>query len=190
MIRIILALILLASQAFAAEVVTTYEKDESLPVLNEELRKKDSDIRSLKGRVETVEAVVTPASATQAQMEAASSVTVYVSPGRAQYHPGIAKAWAMFNGTTVGTNAPTAGYNVTSVTRNGTGDYTVTFTIAMSSANYVVAGTASRAAGSSNFISLNATTPLSTGSFSFLTRNDGGTAQDCEIVTVVTFGDQ
>ncbi len=48
------------------------------------------------------------------------------------------RAWAVFNGTTTGTNPPTAGGNVTSITRNGTGDYTITFTVAMQDADYCV----------------------------------------------------
>jgi len=48
------------------------------------------------------------------------------------------RAWVMFDGTLAGTNAPTAGGNVTSVTRTGTGQYTVNLTVAMPSANYTV----------------------------------------------------
>jgi hypothetical protein len=44
-----------------------------------------------------------------------------------------AKAWAVWNGTTVGTNAPTAGHNVTSVQRTATGSYRLTLTNALSS---------------------------------------------------------
>jgi len=51
---------------------------------------------------------------------------------------GIAKAWVNFNGTngTIRTS-----FNVSSVTRNGTGDYTVTFTTAMPNADYASMGT-------------------------------------------------
>jgi predicted GNAT superfamily acetyltransferase len=45
-----------------------------------------------------------------------------------------AKAWVNFNGT--GTVAIRADYNVTSITDNGTGTYTVNFTNAMADANY------------------------------------------------------
>ena len=48
------------------------------------------------------------------------------------------KAWVNFNGT--GTVAIRGSYNVSSVTDNGTGDYTVNFTNAMSDANYSVSG--------------------------------------------------
>jgi len=47
-----------------------------------------------------------------------------------------ARAWVNFNGT--GTVAIRASGNVTSITDNGTGDYTVNFTTAMSDANYSV----------------------------------------------------
>ena len=47
-----------------------------------------------------------------------------------------AKAWVNFNGT--GTVAIRASGNVSSITDNGTGDYTVNFTVAMADANYSV----------------------------------------------------
>jgi hypothetical protein len=51
-----------------------------------------------------------------------------------QIKNGIAKAWVNFNGT--GTVAIRASYNVSSITDNGTGDYTVNFATAMVDANY------------------------------------------------------
>lgn len=44
------------------------------------------------------------------------------------------KAWVNFNGT--GTVAIRASFNVSSITDNGTGDYTVNFTNALADANY------------------------------------------------------
>jgi hypothetical protein len=46
------------------------------------------------------------------------------------------RAWVNFNGT--GTPAIRASGNVTSITDNGTGDYTINFTTAMPDANYAV----------------------------------------------------
>ena len=46
----------------------------------------------------------------------------------------VARAWVNFNGT--GTVAIRASGNVSSITDNGTGDYTVNFTTAMTDANY------------------------------------------------------
>jgi hypothetical protein len=51
------------------------------------------------------------------------------------------RAWVNFNGT--GTVAIRASGNVSSITDNGTGDYTVNFTTAMVDANYTIAGVAS-----------------------------------------------
>jgi len=48
------------------------------------------------------------------------------------------RAWVNFNGT--GTVAIRAAGNVSSITDNGTGDYTVNFTNAMPDANFIVSG--------------------------------------------------
>ena len=71
-----------------------------------------------------------PSAATQAEMEAASSTTVYVSPGRAQYHPGTIKValYAYYGVPTIGSS-----YNVTSLTDTNVGQITVNFTTAFSS---------------------------------------------------------
>jgi len=66
------------------------------------------------------------------------------------------RAWCYFNGVLTGTNAPTAGGNVTSVTRTNTGAYTINFTTAMPSSNYAVVANAltteSGAAGGNQFV--------------------------------------
>ena len=54
--------------------------------------------------------------------------------GSAPIYP--CRSWVNFNGT--GTVAIRASGNVTSITDNGTGDYTVNFTTALSDANYSV----------------------------------------------------
>ena len=50
----------------------------------------------------------------------------------------LCKAWVNFNGT--GTVAIRASYNVSSITDNGVGDYTVNFTSALADANYALTG--------------------------------------------------
>lgn len=129
--------------------------------------------------------------ATQANMETATSTTTYVTPGRTQYHPGVAKAWAQWTGATTGTNAPNAGYNVTSITRNSTGDYTVTITNAFSSGVYaIVACGIAASAGNAICVSVkNGTTP-STTSFNLICYNTGGSNQDPTSVYVACYGDQ
>lgn len=60
------------------------------------------------------------------------------------------RAWVNFNGT--GTVAIRASFNVSSITDNGTGDYTINFTNALPDADYVVEGTANNLAGASGTI--------------------------------------
>lgn len=59
-----------------------------------------------------------------------------------------ALAWVNFNGT--GTVAIRSSYNVSSITDNGTGDYTVNFTTALSDANYACIATPGNLAGSTS----------------------------------------
>lgn len=127
--------------------------------------------------------------ATQADMEAASSTTAVVTPGRAQYHPGVAKAWINFNGT--GTVATRASHNVSSITDNGTGDYTVNFTTAMSSANWVPAGYAGDTGSSAGFGVTGATSQnQTTAGLRFSVKTYAGADSDAALVSLVCFGDQ
>ena len=61
--------------------------------------------------------------ATQAEMEAGSSIAAFVTPGRTQYHPGVAKARCSFaaNGTIV-----SGSHNVASTAKTATGAYSIT----------------------------------------------------------------
>jgi hypothetical protein len=81
---------------------------------------------------------------------------------------GIAKAWVNFNGTS--TTTIRGSFNVGSITKNSTGNYTVNFTTAMPDSNYVVTGTQN---GSTQ--NLNPTvTALNTGSVTFYTSAGAG----------------
>lgn len=70
------------------------------------------------------------------------------------------RAWVNFNGT--GTVAIRASGNVTSITDNGTGDYTVNFTTAMPDANYSIATNSGTAANNPTNTSSFAGTPTTT----------------------------
>ena len=61
----------------------------------------------------------------------------------------LCKAWGKLNGT--GTAALDDSFNVSSITDNGTGDYTFTFTNAMSNANYCAVGTSEYIQGTGVF---------------------------------------
>lgn len=64
-----------------------------------------------------------------------------------------ALAWVNFNGT--GTVAIRSSYNVSSITDNGTGDYTINFATALSDANYsVVTSVDAFAAANSSVIAM------------------------------------
>jgi len=60
----------------------------------------------------------------------------------------MCRAWVNFNGT--GTVAIRAQFNVSSITDNGTGSYTVNFTTALADANYVCNVSASNTTDASN----------------------------------------
>jgi hypothetical protein len=69
---------------------------------------------------------------------AESTLTQFNASGSAPVY--ACRAWVNFGGT--GTPAIRASGNVSSITDNGTGDYTVNFTTAMPDANYSVIGLA------------------------------------------------
>ena len=73
---------------------------------------------------------------------------------------GTAKAWVNFNGT--GTVAIRASFNVSSITDNGTGDYSVNFTNAFADANYSVVSSCSCASGGTYSGSFNPQTQTGT----------------------------
>ena len=78
-----------------------------------------------------------------------STAQVVSIPGNLSFNSGYGsaataygcRAWVNFNGT--GTVAIRASGNVTSITDNGTGDYTVNFTNALPDTNYAMVGTSS-----------------------------------------------
>jgi hypothetical protein len=93
----------------------------------------------------------------------------------------LCRAWVNFNGT--GTVAIRASFNVSSITDNGTGDYTVNFTTAMSDTNYAVAGSANTASSFTNAV---VSRVLNTGSVRFVT-NTSNTNTDFDIIGVAVF---
>jgi hypothetical protein len=128
------------------------------------------------------------AAASQAEQEAATSNTVMVTPANQQYHPSAPKAWARFAGATAGTNAPSKGYNVTSITRTGTGAYTVNLAITMSDSVYAVVvsanGTSNAGNNYYNNIAMN-----TQGATSFTLSYAAGALADPSIVCFAVYGD-
>lgn len=126
--------------------------------------------------------------ATQAELEAATSVVAVVTPGRQRFHPGMAKAWVHTNGadTTI-----RASHNVSSITDNGSGDFTANFVTAFSSADYAMAGM-----GGNNTTSLVCVTQPrglaapGTGSCRHQIASADGTIADKQMMCIVYYGDQ
>lgn len=122
-----------------------------------------------------------PRQATQAQMEAATSNGVNVTPGRVQNHPGVVKCWVQMNGT--GTIAIATSYNVSGLVDNATGNYTVTIGTDMSGSNYCVL------ANNNNAVIANGSSS-SAGAFSLLSRNIAGSLADSNDIYAAALGDQ
>ena len=99
----------------------------------------------------------------------------------------VAKAWVNFNGTLATPITPRAQYNVSSVTKSGTGDYTVNFTTAMADANYAASGLAGEGSTTNRFIAGWFDTPTTT-SIRVRTSDATITADDCAYVSVIIFG--
>ena len=91
----------------------------------------------------------------------------------------IAKAWANLNGN--GTVSIRESYNVSSITDNGTGDYTMNYSTAVSSTSYSVSFTGSW------FYNQKIHT-LATGSVRILTANDSSVTADEAVICVQVFG--
>jgi hypothetical protein len=128
------------------------------------------------------------AAATQADQETGTSTSVFVTPGRQQFHPSAAKAWWNFNGT--GTIALRASYNVASLTDNGVGDYTIVFTTVLSSANYAVAYTGANGGNAIVSDAAAASSLLAGGARQVTRQCTTGTLTDADLVSGVVYGDQ
>jgi hypothetical protein len=101
------------------------------------------------------------------------------------------RAWVNFDGT--GTFSPNpsttkirASGNVTSITDNGTGDYTVNFTTAMPNVNYSFVATSGDGTGGSTSVS--GTFTYAVGSIRFQSVDaSGNTSVDCAFINVAIF---
>lgn len=96
---------------------------------------------------------------------------------------GSAKAWVNFNGT--GTVAIRASFNVSSITDNGVGNYTVNFTAAMPDANYSVAVNAGD--GGTGGAGAGAIYTQTTTSQRLYIFNTAGSAADYAVVSLAVF---
>ena len=94
------------------------------------------------------------------------------------------RAWVNFNGT--GTVAIRASGNVSSITDNGVGDYTVNFTNAMPDANYGASGLSNITAGNLSVVNVSIAT---INSFKIYTHNTASTTPiDREFIYISILG--
>jgi hypothetical protein len=105
--------------------------------------------------------------------------------GTAPIYP--CRAWVNFNGT--GTVAIRASGNVSSITDNGTGDYTVNLTTAMPDANYAFSALCGYNTGVSEsaFVTINTTVVPTTSAYRFKTRDTAGNIFDSTYVLSSVF---
>jgi hypothetical protein len=132
-----------------------------------------------------------PVTASTAEAQAGTNNTNFITPlrmregfnasGSAPVY--ACRAWVNFDGTTSPGTIRASG-NVSSVTRNGTGDYTVNFTTAMPDANYASAISGTDAAGNVRAV---APSTATTSSLQLVTAALNGVALDFAFVNVAIF---
>ena len=99
-------------------------------------------------------------------------------------------AWAVFNGNGSGTPTVNGSYNVTSITQGSEGDYTITMTNALGSANYAVVASAGNGTSSSNLFIVstnNLQTPTAT-TFGMIVRDQSGSRQSPPYISFMVIG--
>jgi hypothetical protein len=97
----------------------------------------------------------------------------------------LCKAWVNFNGTS--TVAIRASYNVSSITDNGTGDYTVNFTTALADANYAAVAGAGNGDDTTSFINGVAQAAPTTSAVRLKVVNSSTVASDRTYVHIAIF---
>ncbi len=128
--------------------------------------------------------------ATQSEAEAASVHTSFLSPGRAQHHPGVAKCRVQYDQSSGTATAQGVSYNLSSLTDGATGLATVNMTTAMSSGFYHIAGITQRPSTNNDaVISINTGTTPSTTAFQLATTVAASNV-DMTWVSAVAHGDQ
>lgn len=121
--------------------------------------------------------------ATQAEMETATDTGRIVTPGRQHFHPGMPKAVVRADET----GAIIYGYNIASVVRNSTGNFTVTMSVTLANTNYAVVGGVMHAGAGAVvrvFVS-----PASGSVFNVIFQDSGGGADDPDDFAFAIYGD-
>jgi hypothetical protein len=107
-----------------------------------------------------------------------------VSTSTANCIQGSAKAWCSYNGTA---GSIRSSYNISSVTKNGTGDYTFNFTNAMPNADYAAITTGGQKTINWGIPMFANGTPLTTTSVRFTYQDPSDTVRDSAFQGMVVF---
>jgi hypothetical protein len=154
------------------------------------------NLPDVSGTLVTTNDIPSPTIASTAEAEAGTNNTNFITPlrmregfnasGSAPVY--ACRAWVNFDGT--GTVAIRASGNVSSITDNGTGDYTVNFTTAMPDANYCATvgfGNDSGSSGTGCYISKVGTTRTTSAIRVHSARPDNNTFADSSDANVSIF---
>ncbi|KKL08670.1 hypothetical protein LCGC14_2573520, partial [marine sediment metagenome] len=123
--------------------------------------------------------------AAQADLEGATAVTAYTSPGRQEFHPSAAKVWVEFavDGT-LGNS-----FNVASVDDDGVGNFGINLSTAFSGTGYSVVLSGDTSANTQILLWVET---RNTGSIEIQLHDTGGTDNEGSVTDVMltAFGDQ
>lgn len=128
--------------------------------------------------------------ATQIELEAETAVGAFATPDFIKYNPGVVKFWCNFDGFAAGPITPRVDLNVTDVTDNSTGNYTVNIDTDFSGADYsvvtggnILSGSVQRTLAVSPYL-------LAAGACSVQCKDDQNLVKDAAICCVAGLGDQ
>lgn len=97
----------------------------------------------------------------------------------------LCRAWVNFDGTT-SPGTIRSQFNVSSVTKTGTGAYTVNFTTALPNANYSICGSANNGTSATSFFTAPTAAPT-TSAVSLKSVAGSNTAYDADYISVAIF---
>ena len=102
---------------------------------------------------------------------------------------GVSKCWVNFDGTASGASSRDT-FNVSGMTDNGSGNYTVAINNDMSNANFSIGDSVGDYNDTSESIAFSFTHTQSSGTMSIISAHyDGGSGQDRSSVCMQAFGD-